>query len=44
MEFLKCLEKIELLIKNKIVYFLGVKYGVFGYLNFLSWCDRIRFK
>ena len=42
MEFLKCSEKIELSIKNKIAYLLGVKYGAFGYLNFSSWCDRGR--
>lgn len=42
MEFLKCSEKIELSIKNKIAYLLGVKYGAFGYLNFSSWCDRTR--
>ena len=42
MEFLKCSEKIELSIKNKIAYLLGVKYGAFGYLNFSSWCDRSR--
>ena len=29
MEFLKCSEKIELSIKNKIAYLLGVKYGAF---------------
>ena len=40
MEFLKCSEKIELSIKNKIAYLLGAKYGVFGYLKFSSWCDR----
>ncbi len=40
MEFLKCSEKIELSIKNKIAYLLGAKYGAFGYLNFHSWCDR----
>lgn len=40
MEFLKCSEKIELSIKNKIVYTLGAKYGAFGYLKFSNWCDR----
>ncbi|WP_339004898.1 Abi family protein [Fusobacterium polymorphum] len=40
MEFLKCSEKIELSIKNKIAYLLGAKYGAFGYLKFSSWCDR----
>ncbi len=40
MEFLKCSEKIELSIKNKIAYLLGAKYGVFGYLKFSSWCNR----
>lgn len=40
MEFLKCSEKIELSIKNKIVYTLGAKYGAFGYLRFSNWCDR----
>lgn len=38
---LKCTEKIELSIKNKIAYQLGAKYGWRGYLNFSSWCDRI---
>lgn len=40
MEFLKCSEKIELSIKNKIVYTLGAKYGAFGYLKFSNWCNR----
>ena len=40
MEFLKCSEKIELSIKNKIAYLLGAKYGAFGYLKFSSWCNR----
>ena len=40
MEFLKCSEKIELSIKNKIAYILGAKYGAFGYLKFSNWCDR----
>lgn len=40
MEFLKCSEKIELSVKNKITYILGAKYGPFGYLKFSSWCDR----
>lgn len=40
MEFLKCSEKIELSIKNKIIYTLGAKYGAFGYLRFSNWCDR----
>lgn len=40
MEFLKCSEKIELSIKNKITYILGAKYGAFGYLKFSNWCDR----
>ena len=40
MEFLKCSEKIELSVKNKIAYLLGAKYGAFGYLKFSSWCDR----
>ncbi len=40
MEFLKCSEKIELSIKNKIVYTLGAKYGAFRYLKFSNWCDR----
>ena len=40
MKFLKCSEKIELSIKNKIAYLLGAKYGAFGYLKFSSWCDR----
>lgn len=40
MEFLKCSEKIELSIKNKIAYILGAKYGAFGYLTFGNWCNR----
>lgn len=40
MEFLKCSEKIELSIKNKIAYILGAKYDAFGYLKFSNWCDR----
>lgn len=40
MEFLKCSEKIELSIKNKVAYILGAKYGAFGYLRFSNWCDR----
>lgn len=40
MEFLKCSEKIELSIKARISYILGLKYGAFGYLKFSTWCDR----
>lgn len=39
---LKCTEKIELSIKNKIAYQLGAKYGWNGYLDFSSWCDRLK--